>query len=134
MIPRNLQSKTVCLYATLGEAKALYLYTDQGFEQRAEELIKSETDPDSLLGYERIWFSLTRRVELDSAGRIRLPETLTRRAQLKGEVVLLGNNDHMEIRDRATWCDYIEQVLAEQPQMLMNPRRAIKRPPPDGGR
>ena len=132
MIQGSGGSKTVCLYVTLGEARALYLYTDQGFEQRAEELINSQTDPDSLLGYERIWFSLTRRVELDSAGRIRLPETLVKRAQLKGEVVLLGNNDHMEVRDRVTWFDYLEQVLAEQPQMLMNPRRAIKGPPTDG--
>jgi hypothetical protein len=32
----------------------------------------------------------------------------------------------MEIRDRTMWSHYLEQVLAEQPQMLMNPRRAIK--------
>ena len=35
-------------------------------------------------------------------------------------------NDHMEIRDRQTWHDYVNQTLAEQQQILMNPRRAMR--------
>lgn len=122
------RAKTVFLYVTLGEGQSLYLYTEDRFDQRAAELIGSQLDPDQLLVYERMWFSLARRVELDGAGRIRLPENLIRRAGLGNEVVLLGNNDHLEIRDRDKWNAYLEQALAEQSHLLiMNPRRAIGR-------
>ncbi len=117
----------IVVYATLGEGQSLYVYTARGFEQRAAELIDSQNDPDRLLVYERMWFSLASRVEIDTAGRIRLPESLMQRAKIGREVVLLGVNDHMEIRDRAVWQEYVEQILTEQPQLLMNPRRAISR-------
>ena len=121
----------VYLYVTLGEGQALCLYTEQGFEQRATELLQSELEPDPLFSYERLFCSLARLVEIDKQGRIRLPEYLLSKAALSSEVVLIGCNDHMEIRDRAAWNEYVEQALATQPQ-LMNPRRAM-RPPRAGG-
>lgn len=117
------RSDTAVLYVTLGEGNALCLYTEAGFEARAAELLGSDGDKDQVLMYERVWFSLARRVELDSAGRVRLPESLLKRAGLKAEVVLLGVNDHLEIRDRTAWYAYLQQALAEQPSLLMNPRR-----------
>ena len=121
------RSGPIVVYVTLGEGQSLHVYTARGFEQRAAELIDSQTEPEQLLVYERLWFSLARRVEIDTAGRIRLPESLMQRAKISREVVLLGVNDHMEIRDRAVWQQYVEQILTEQPQVLMNPRRAISR-------
>ena len=126
------RSKSVNFFATLGEVQSLYLYTEAGFEQRAAELIQSDAEADQLLTYERMYFSLARRVEMDSAGRIRLPENLIKRAQLGNDVVLLGVNDHLEIRDRETWHNYVEQMLREQPQLWMNPRRAIRKSRSEG--
>ena len=117
----------VGFYVTLGESRSLCLYSEQGFAQRAEELSNSDADPDRLLAYEALWFSLARRVELDSAGRLLLPENLLGRTGLGSSVALLGMNDHMEIRDRDSWKQYVDQVLAEQQQILMNPRRAVRK-------
>ncbi len=122
----------VHLYVALGEGQALCLYTEQGFEQRATELLHSELEPDQLFAYERLFFSLARRVELDKQGRVRLPEYLLNKAGLGSEVVLIGSNDHLEIRDRAAWNDYVEQALASRPQ-LMNPRRAMHQSGTSGG-
>lgn len=123
------QEKSAVLYVTLGEGQALCLYTEQGFEQRAAELDKSELDADELLAYERVMFSLASRIELDKQGRVLLPENLLKMAGLKTEVVLIGVKDHLEIRDRAAWQEHIAQVLANQPRILMNPRRAMRKPP-----
>ena len=117
----------ISLYVTLGESRSLCLYSEQGFQDRAEELKNSDADPDQLLAFEGLWFSLARRVELDSAGRLRLPDNLLRRSDLGAAVMLLGMNDHMEIRDRDMWKAYVDQVLAQQQQNLMNPRRAMRR-------
>ena len=118
----------VALYVTLGEGQALCLYTTDGFEKRAAELDQSELDAEQLLRYERLMFSLARRVDMDKQGRVRLPEHLLARARLSNEVVLLGVKDHIEIRDRAIWASYVDEILDSQPQILMNPRRAMRRP------
>lgn len=119
-------AEAVFLYVTLGEGNCLAIYTEDGFDQRARELDQSELDADQLLAYERVLFSLSRRVELDQQGRVRLPENLLERTGLKGDVVLLGVKDHLEVRDRAAWNAHIERILADQPQILMNPRRAMR--------
>lgn len=114
------------LYVTLGEGQALCLYTEAGFEQRAEELDHSELDPEQLLTYERLLFSLARRVEIDKQGRVRLPEQLLAMAKFDTEVVLIGVKDHLEIRDRQTWKEHVASALETYPGIRMNPRRAMK--------
>ncbi|MAE67671.1 MAG: hypothetical protein CMJ18_25740 [Phycisphaeraceae bacterium] len=106
-----------------GESKALYLYTEKDVEQRAEDLIDSEVETEELLLYERMWFSAARRVELDGAGRITIPGDLRKDVNLESEVVLLGVHDHLEVRNRQDWYDYKKQILTEQPQLMMDPRR-----------
>lgn len=115
------------LYVTFGEGGCLCLYTEAGFEKRAEALDDSPLESEELLAYERYFFSLARRVEMDSAGRVRLPEQLLARTDLGNEVVLIGVKDHLEIRDRTAWENEIEQMLSEKPGLLMNPRRAMRR-------
>jgi len=135
-IPADLRSRimgespdscsAIQIYVTPGEGQTLYLYTESGFEARAAELQNSQLDADQLLTYERMWFSRARCVEIDGNGRIRLPEKLLKRAGLGKEVVLLGVNDHLEVHGRDNWYAYVEQIYQEQPQLLVNPRRAIQ--------
>lgn len=116
----------VFLYVTLGESNSLCLYAERDFEKRAEQLDSSEMDADELLAYERLMFSLAARVEMDAQGRVRLPDNLLRMSKLGTDVVLIGVKDHLEVRDRDTWLKHVEQTLASDPQILMNPRRAMR--------
>ncbi len=115
------------LFVTLGEDQALCLYTEAGFARRADELDRSELAAEQLLAYERLMFSLARRVEMDKQGRVRLPDNLLKMTGLEGDVVLIGVKDHLEIRDRRKWQAYVNQTLAARPDMLMNPRRLMRR-------
>ncbi|MCC7145844.1 MAG: hypothetical protein IT443_05315 [Phycisphaeraceae bacterium] len=126
------QEKPVYLYVTLGEGQALCLYTEQGFEQRAAELDRSELESEELLTYERLMFSLARRVDLDAQGRVRLPENLLKMAEVGTEIVLIGVKDHLEIRNRQAWTQQVAKLLAERPGILMNPRRAMRKNSPQG--
>lgn len=121
------EGDAVFMYVTLGDDQALSLYTEQGFEQRARELDSSELDAEELLAYERLLFSLARRVEIDRQGRVRLPENLLKQAGLESEVVLLGVKDHLEVRSRRAWQEHVQRMLRERPQLLMNPRRAMRK-------
>ncbi|MDX1682511.1 MAG: hypothetical protein R3336_05285 [Phycisphaeraceae bacterium] len=113
-------------FVTLGEQQSLCLYTEQSFGQRAAELDNSELDAEELLTYERLFFSLARRVEMDKSGRVRLPDQLMQMVELDSEVVLIGVKDHLEIRDRTQWQDHLKEVLGDQAGAMMNPRRAMK--------
>ncbi|MEM6755613.1 MAG: hypothetical protein AAF586_00465 [Planctomycetota bacterium] len=100
----------------------LRLYTVAEFGRIGEELKHSGFDE----AFERSFFSKAEEVETDTNGRIRLPELLLKRSGLAGDVVLLGNNDHLEIRDRAAWAAEEAELYEQRPELLMNPRQAMR--------
>ncbi len=114
------------LYVVVGEGPTLCLYTERGFEKRAEELDHSELDPEDVLIYEQMFFSLARRVEVDKQGRVRLPEQLLSMVDLERDVVLIGVKDHLEVHDREQWYERRRKMLESRPNLLMNPRRAMR--------
>ena len=118
------------LYVTLGEHGALALYTEQEFDKRAQQLDEADMDDDELLRYERLLFSLARRVETDKQGRVRLPEQLLNHVELGNDVVLIGVKDHIEIRSKDAWMGEVATLLQQRPDLIMNPRRAMRRPRP----
>ena len=122
----------VVLYVVPGDRSpagpTLRLYTESAFEQRAAQLDQSQLDPEQLLAYEEILFSSVRQVEVDKQGRVLLPQSLIEQVQLGSEVVLLGVKDHVVVRDRRAWLAYREQRLQAEPQLLMNPRQAMRGP------
>jgi MraZ protein len=115
------------LYVVIGEGPTLCLYTERGFEKRAEELDHSQLDADEVLEYERVLFSLAQRLEVDKQGRVRLPETLLGLADPGKDVVLIGVKDHLEIRSREQWSRQLQEMLAQKPQLLRNPRKVLQK-------
>lgn len=113
-------------YAVIGPGNTLCLYTERGFEKRAEQLDESELPPEDVLEYERMFYSLAQRLELDKQGRVRLPETLLRLTNLGSQVVLLGVKDRLEIRDRDQWQAELQSNL-KKPEMWSNPRQWMRK-------
>ena len=129
-IKRSLKAEkgdAVYLYVTLGSDGALCLYTEKGYEQRAEELDNSEMDAEELLEYERMFYSLSKLVEMDKQGRVTMPGDLLTRSGIGTDVVLIGVKDHLEVRDREAWNEHLQQMLKDRPNILMNPRLAMRR-------
>jgi len=108
----------ISLVVTLGQGDSLYLYTELGFELRARELKELSTDRRKLNAFRRVFFSLSQPMELDKQGRALLPAELLRRVGLSGEIVLIGADDHLEVRDRAAWRNEVEQTLGELDDLL----------------
>lgn len=124
------EGDAVVLYCVLGGTDVLCLYTEPGYSRLAEELRQSELDPVELLEYEEVFYANSKRIEMDSAGRVRLPEHLLKQTGLSGEVVIAGAGDHLKIRDRSAWNAKLETVLKDRPSLLVNPRLMLGR----GGR
>ncbi len=58
----------------------------------------------------RKMFSQAEVVELDSQGRIVVPESLISDRELKEEIVVIGAGDHFEIWNKKQWEDYRLQM------------------------
>lgn len=121
------EGDTVVLYCVLGGPDVLCLYTEPGYQKLADELRQSDIDPVQLLEYEEVFYASSKRIDMDGAGRIRLPEHLLKQTGLSGEVVIAGAGDHLKIRDRAAWASRLESVLKDQPNLLVNPRMMLGR-------
>ena len=91
MLPTRLRDQLKGqLYVTLGLDKCINLYTNGGFM--------------------RIFFSTSQECEMDKQGRILLPRSLQKLASISKDVIIIGNNDHVEIWDKKNY----EQVELDQ--------------------
>ena len=73
---------------------------------------------------QRVFFGGASEDVPDKQGRVHLPAALMRHGKLGKDVTVVGNNDHLEIWDRAAWAEQLEvfergadnaaQRLAEQ--------------------
>jgi len=106
------------LYAAPGANEAIWLWPEETFELKAGTLAQSLLPDEDVMEFEQILFSQSRRIEIDKAGRIRLPEALLSMAQICHQAVVLGVNDHLEIVDAAAWQTIREKNLPNIPGIL----------------
>lgn len=97
------------VYVTPETNRSLGLYSCREFHKRGEKLANMAGHAATVRNYQRLYYSQADQVELDSQGRILLPERLLQFAGIRQEVALLGVHDHVELWDRTNW----EAFLAE---------------------
>jgi MraZ protein len=90
-------------YVIRGENGALWLWPQRTFEQMAGKVEPSLAPPVELMDFDEMTFPEAEQLDLDSAGRIRLPQELLSEAQLGTKVLLVGMRDHLEIWDPDAW-------------------------------
>lgn len=98
---------------------AVRLYTEVQFEARALGALPPTLTPsDAQAQLQALLFGAAARMEMDSAGRVRIPDTVLEVVGLGPEVVIIGCGDRFEVRDRATWKADFKQRLARLPDLL----------------
>ena len=102
---------------TLGLNKCLSLYPTKEWNAFAEKLSKLSMGKSEDRGFSRAMLSGAFEVEIDSIGRILIPEALKSYAGLNDKVVLTGVYDRVEIWDEATWKTYKAQMVSEADRM-----------------
>lgn len=95
------------LYVAPGTDESLVLYTEEAFARLAERLAKVSPTRQDVRAYTRLFYARAQRVELDSQGRVRIPQELAALAGLQKEVVLLGVQDHLELWAAERWESYL---------------------------
>ena len=90
------------LVLTLGQDGCLFCFPRAEWEVRAAEVRNLPLSDAEGRAYARMFFGKAEAVELDSQGRLLIPQRLRNEAGIGKEAVVLGVFDRMEIWDRAT--------------------------------
>jgi MraZ protein len=94
------------LYIAPGTEHSLVVYAPVAFEALAAKLAGHPSQQN----YLRLFYASAERCDLDSQGRIRIPDRLADYARLKHDAYLLGVQDHAELWDKEAW-DGFSQTL-----------------------
>jgi MraZ protein len=122
------------LYLVPGANGALWLWPERTFERLASAMEGSLLPGEEMMDLEELLFPQSRRLEIDKAGRVRLPEQMLAEYGLGQTVVILGMKDHLELRDPQQWKALRQQKLAKQAEIMRRARQALAGQNPIGGK
>jgi MraZ protein len=91
---------------TRGLDKCLFVFTMSEWEKLAEKLVALPLAQANSRAFSRLMLSGAADVELDSQGRILIPEPLREYAGLSKNSVIAGVYNRMEIWNAETWNEY----------------------------
>ena len=100
------------IVVTRGKDHCLFLYPIRTWLQISEEVAKLghvETDPR----FARFTFAGAAEIEIDSIGRILVPEFLREFAELKTNIVITGVHDRVELWNDKRWAAYRKKLESE---------------------
>jgi MraZ protein len=100
--------KAASVFITSGMEGCLYLYLPSQWNHLVENGLQAFSLPDKEQerAFKRKFFSEATEVELDSAGRVLVPQYLKTHAGLRGEVLVQGAGTRAEIWDTGRWHSY----------------------------
>ena len=87
---------------TLGQDGCLFCFPRAEWEMRAAEVRNLPLSDAGGRAYARMFFGKAEAVELDSQGRLLIPQRLRSEVGIAKEAVVLGVFDRMEVWDRGT--------------------------------
>lgn len=100
-----------------GQDKCLYVYPLKELERVAENLSKLPIGQSQNRAFNRLILAEARDVEIDSLGRILIPENLKTYAGLENEAVIIGVYKRLEIWNPVHWEKYKAELEKEAEQL-----------------
>lgn len=91
---------------TRGLDNCLFLYTREAWEKIAEKLANLPISQSKARAFSRLMLAGAMDLDIDSQGRINLPDYLQKYAGLDKKVVVAGLYDRMEIWNEEVWDKY----------------------------
>ena len=102
---------------TPGLDNCLFIFTLKEWEKVSAKLADSASDLSFLKAdqrsFNRNMFGQAADVEVDSIGRILIPDFLKEKVKLVGKAALVGVQDRVEVWNEVVWAKYKEMAAAE---------------------
>lgn len=111
------EGEITSLYAAPGVDRCIALFSPNGFQKFAQKLEQQPAYRTDVLSYARLFYSQSEKLDLDSQGRVRIPERLAKHVGLQREVMLIGVNDRAEVWDKDVWNGYFSRLSPDMDAM-----------------
>ncbi len=106
-MPAKFRSKMGnAVIVTRGLDRCLFVFTASDWEALAQKLISLPLAQANSRAFARLMLAGATEAEIDSQGRILIPDYLRQYADLKKEAVVAGLYNRMEIWDAGNWSAY----------------------------
>ena len=106
---------------TLGLGQCLFIFTNKEWEKVSKKLSDSDSDLSFLKAdqrnFNRYMFVRAAEADIDSIGRILIPDFLKERIGLKNSAAIIGVKDRVEIWNEKTWSEN-KTVVEKQAEQL----------------
>ncbi|MEK7471437.1 MAG: division/cell wall cluster transcriptional repressor MraZ [Patescibacteria group bacterium] len=106
---------------TPGLEQCLFIFTVKEWEKVSTRLSDTKTDLSFLKAdqrnFNRYMFGRAAEVEIDSIGRILIPDFLKDRIGLKNSAAIIGVGDRVEVWNDKTWSQNQEAVEKQAPEL-----------------
>ena len=110
------------VWLTIGQDRCLYCFPRVEWERRSREVASSPLSDNDGRAFARLFFGQSAEAELDSQGRVTIPQRLRDAVGIRKEVVVLGVRDRMEIWDRDTFEQYAGTYSGAYATGTLSPR------------
>jgi MraZ protein len=103
---------------TPGSSRSISIWTPDGYEDFTSRVLQglNPLSPEARQ-LERFFFNNSFDVELDSANRLVIPESMRRYANLTKDVVVAGSGKCIELWDRAAYVTYQDDLMTRIPDI-----------------
>lgn len=95
---------------TRGLDRCLFVYPKAAWKREAEMLARHSTGSAAGRGLSRLMLAGANEADVDSAGRILVPDYLKSFAGLSVKTVVAGVNERVELWDERAWTAYTKQI------------------------
>lgn len=109
-LPKKFRSEKNEWVVTRGLDGCLFLFTTDDFEKKLAQIANRTFTKKAHRDLIRLMTNEASEVDVDSTGRVHLPEYLIEFAQLKKDIVIVGSYSNIEIWDRDTYHEYIDNL------------------------
>lgn len=94
------------LWGKSDDEKCLFVYSQESFEELESKLARMHASQSETRAMKRRFYSSVQKTEADKQGRAVISAELRAYAGLTKDIVLVGNDDHIEIWDKERWAAY----------------------------
>lgn len=105
------------IIVTRGLDSCLFMYTTKEWAKISEKLGSLGMGQSNTRGLNRFILAGAYEINVDSIGRILIPDSLKQFAKIKEKVVFTGIHNRIEIWDENNWENYKKLVLKDADQM-----------------
>ncbi len=102
---------------THGLDNCLFLYTHKEWEKISEKLANLSMGQSDTRGFNRFMLAGATEVDIDSVGRMLIPEYLKKFAQLEDKIVFAGVHSRIEVWNEGRWIEYKKRIETQADQL-----------------